>query len=202
MAADYMFKLLLIGDAGVGKSSILLRFTDDTFDDHLQSTIGVDFKVKMINTPDGKTVKVSIWDTAGQERFRTLTSSYYRGAHGIILTYDVTRRETFENLSQWLEEVDVYTPGGGKDVVKLLVGNKVDLSQRKVTRREAETWARQRGMLFIEASAKTTLGIQEVFDEVIQKILDSPRLMSSSAPRSAVADLNNGDNGGEDAGCC
>ena len=104
-AYDHLFKLLLIGDAGVGKSSILLRFTDDTFDEHLQSTIGVDFKVKM-RTIAGKRVKMTIWDTAGQERFRTLTSSYYRGAQGIMLTYDVTRRQTFDNLNQWLQEVD------------------------------------------------------------------------------------------------
>ena len=129
-AYDHLFKLLLIGDAGVGKSSILLRFTDDTFDEHLQSTIGVDFKVKM-RTIAGKRVKMTIWDTAGQERFRTLTSSYYRGAQGIMLTYDVTRRQTFDNLNQWLQEVDVYTPGGGRDVVKVLVGNKVDKSGRQ-----------------------------------------------------------------------
>ena len=122
---DHVFKLLLIGDAGVGKSSILLRYTDNTFDEHLQSTIGVDFKVK-IAVKDGKKIKLTIWDTAGQERFRTLTSAYYRGAQGIILTYDVTRRETFEALNVWLQEVDVYSPGGGANVVKLLVGNKID----------------------------------------------------------------------------
>jgi Ras-related protein Rab-18 len=122
---DHLFKLLLVGDAGVGKSSMLLRFTDDTFDEALQSTIGVDFKVKMMAARE-KRIKMTIWDTAGQERFRTLTSSYYRGAQGIILVYDVTRRETFENLNQWLQEVEVYSPGGGKDVVKLLVGNKID----------------------------------------------------------------------------
>ena len=122
---DHVFKLLLIGDAGVGKSSILLRYTDNTFDEHLQSTIGVDFKVKIANK-DGKKIKLTIWDTAGQERFRTLTSAYYRGAQGIILTYDVTRRETFEALNVWLQEVDVYSPGGGTNVVKLLVGNKID----------------------------------------------------------------------------
>jgi Ras-related protein Rab-18 len=104
---------------------MLLRFTDDTFDEALQSTIGVDFKVKMMAARE-KRIKMTIWDTAGQERFRTLTSSYYRGAQGIILVYDVTRRETFENLNQWLQEVEVYSPGGGKDVVKLLVGNKID----------------------------------------------------------------------------
>ena len=128
---DHLFKLLLIGDAGVGKSSMLLRFTDDTFSEQLQSTIGVDFKVKMI-TVNGKKVKMTIWDTAGQERFRTLTSSYYRGAQGIVLVYDVNRRDTFENLNHWLKEVEAYSPAAGRDVVKLLVGNKIDKVKENV----------------------------------------------------------------------
>ena len=168
---DHVFKLLLIGDAGVGKSSILLRYTDNTFDEHLQSTIGVDFKVKIANK-DGKKIKLTIWDTAGQERFRTLTSAYYRGAQGIILTYDVTRRETFEALNVWLQEVDVYSPGGGANVVKLLVGNKIDKKPRAVSRREGESWARAKGMLFLESSAKTKVGIDEVFNEMLNKIFE------------------------------
>lgn len=209
-AYDHLFKLLLIGDAGVGKSSILLRFTDDTFDEHLHSTIGVDFKVKM-RTIAGKRIKMTIWDTAGQERFRTLTSSYYRGAQGILLTYDVTRRDTFENLNQWLQEVDVYTPGGGRDVVKVLVGNKVDKSGRQVSQREAMDWARTQGMIFIESSAKTKVGIQQVFDEVVQKILENPRLLQNTAPRSAQAmgrtrlgpgGASGGGGGGDELGCC
>lgn len=104
---DHIFKILLIGDAGVGKSSILLRFTDDAFEEHLASTIGVDFKVKTV-TMRGKTLKLTIWDTAGQERFRTLTSSYYRGCHGIILVFDVNDRSSFEHLRQWLEEFELY----------------------------------------------------------------------------------------------
>ena len=146
---DFVLKVLLIGDAGVGKSSIMMRFTDDTFDDQLQSTIGVDFKVKTLQRRS-RNIKVTIWDTAGQERFRTLTSSYYRGAHGIILCYDVTREETFENLDQWLKEVQVYCPQEGKKIVKLLVGNKVDLPQREVSKDDGVRWARAHGMLFIE----------------------------------------------------
>ena len=135
--------------------------------------------------PDGrpKRVKVTIWDTglqirlgscpnnylAGQERFRTLTSSYYRGAQGIILVYDVTRKETFDSLSMWLQEVEQFSMGGGKEVVKLLVGNKVD-QQRVVAREQADEWARSRGMLFMEASAKTKEGISQVFNEVVQKV--------------------------------
>ena len=113
MAEPEALKLLLVGDAGVGKSSILLRFTQDSFDEYLQSTIGIDFKAKTV-VVDGKKVKATIWDTAGQERFRTLTGSYYRGSQGVILVYDISRAETFQNLTQWLEEVEVYCPGGGK----------------------------------------------------------------------------------------
>lgn len=190
---DHLLKLLLVGDAGVGKSSILLRFTDDTFDDHLQSTIGVDFKVKMMRK-SSKDVKITIWDTAGQERFRTLTSSYYRGAHGIMLVYDVTRRDTFKNLKVWLNEIDQYCGasggGGGKEIVKLLVANKIDKDgDREVSWSEGAAWARGRGMLFIEASAKTDVGISQVFNEVVQKVrrlpcvrVRGPFLRSSTTP--------------------
>ncbi|KAL3626917.1 Ras-related protein rabc1 [Castilleja foliolosa] len=120
---DYLFKLLMIGDSGVGKSSLLLSFTSDTFED-LSPTIGVDFKVKHV-TLGGKKLKLAIWDTAGQERFKTLTSSYYRGAQGIIMVYDVTRRDTFTNLHDiWAKEIDLYSTN--QDCIKMLVCNKVD----------------------------------------------------------------------------
>ena len=141
---DHIFKILLIGDAGVGKSSILLRFTDDAFEEHLASTIGVDFKVKTVQL-GGKTVKLTIWDTAGQERFRTLTSSYYRGCHGIILVFDVNERSSFDNLKQWLDELELYSTTAHSS--KLLVGNKIDLEDRQVTEQEATDFARQQAML-------------------------------------------------------
>lgn len=209
---DYLFKLLMIGDAGVGKSSMLLRFTDDSFDDHIQSTIGVDFKVKHMEINDKK-VKITIWDTAGQERFRTLTSSYYRGAHGVVMVYDVTRRDSFENLEQWLKEVQLYTPDNGEGVIKLLVGNKIDL-ERRVPREEAEAWARDHGMLFLEASAKTKLGIRQCFLEVVQKIMEDPDILESTAPglpkmmlkqpkrRSRLAEAYDDDYDEEPDSCC
>ena len=109
---DYLFKILLIGDSGVGKSCLLVRFADDTYADSYINTIGVDFKIRTIDI-NSKTVKLQIWDTAGQERFRTITSSYYRGAHGIIIAYDITDKESFQNLRQWLFEIDRYASETG-----------------------------------------------------------------------------------------
>lgn len=176
---DYMFKLLMIGDSGVGKSSLLLRFTSDDFDD-LSPTIGVDFKVKYV-TIEGKKLKLAIWDTAGQERFRTLTSSYYRGAQGIIMVYDVTRRETFTNLSEiWAKEIDLYSTN--QDCMKMLVGNKVDKEgDRVVTKKEGMDFAREYGCLFIECSAKTRVNVQQCFEELVLKVLDTPSLLAEGS---------------------
>ena len=197
---DHLFKVLLIGDAGVGKSSMLLRFTEDTFDENLGSTIGVDFKVKMVTADGGERIKLTLWDTAGQERFRTLTSSYYRGAQGIILVYDVTRPDTFSNLSRWLEEVEVYTPGGGSEVVKLLVGNKIDRGA-VVTRAEAEDWARRHGTIFVESSAKSAVGVAQAFAEIVDKILENPVLLASTTPGRKKVDLRRSAHG-QPGGCC
>ena len=137
-----------------------------------------------------KVVKATIWDTAGQERFRTLTSSYYRGAHGVMLVYDVTRPETFAHLSQWLSEIEMYSPGGGKGVVKLLVGNKSDLeADRAVSTAEGEAWARSKGMLFLESSAKSGDAVRSVFEEVVAKVLDSPALLSNTQPNAGRAGI-------------
>ncbi|PKA57470.1 Ras-related protein RABC1 [Apostasia shenzhenica] len=172
---DYLFKLLLIGDSGVGKSSLLLSFTSNTFDD-LSPTIGVDFKIKMVTIGD-KRLKLAIWDTAGQERFRTLTTSYYRGAQGIIMVYDVTRRDTFTNLSDiWAKEIELYSTN--QDCIKMLVGNKVDKeSGRAVTKKEGIDFARQYGCLFSECSAKTRANVERCFEELVLKILETPSLL-------------------------
>ncbi|KAG0587013.1 hypothetical protein KC19_2G134400 [Ceratodon purpureus] len=176
---DHLFKVLLIGNSGVGKSSLLLRFTAGKFDD-MSPTIGVDFKVKMLSL-QGKRLKLTIWDTAGQERFRTLTSSYYRGAQGIILVYDVTRRATFTDLSDvWLKEVDRFSTN--RDCIKMLIGNKVDLeeSERVVTKKEGIAFARQHGCLFLEASAKTSINVQRCFEELVHKIIETPSLTADT----------------------
>ncbi|XP_072927690.1 ras-related protein Rab-18-like [Hemitrygon akajei] len=166
-------KILLIGESGVGKSSLLLRFTDGTFDSEIASTIGVDFKVKTMRF-DGNNVKLAIWDTAGQERFRTLTPSYYRGAQGVILVYDVTRRESFVKLENWLNELDTYSTKQG--IVKMLVGNKIDKVNHEVDRNEGLRFARKHSMLFIETSAKTCDGVVCAFEEVVEKIIQTPGL--------------------------
>ena len=157
---DHLFKLLLIGDSGVGKSCLLLRFADDTYTESYISTIGVDFKIRTIDI-GGKSIKLQIWDTAGQERFRTITSSYYRGAHGIIVVYDVTDQASFSNVKQWLQEIDRYAC---ENVNKLLVGNKCDLTTKKVVDyNTAKEFADGLGIPFLETSAKNSTNVEDAF---------------------------------------
>ncbi|KAI9025249.1 putative GTP-binding protein ypt1 [Phycomyces nitens] len=166
---DYLFKLLLIGDSGVGKSCLLLRFADDMYTDSYISTIGVDFKIRTIEL-EGKAIKLQIWDTAGQERFRTITSSYYRGAHGIIIVYDVTDQGSFDNVKQWLREIDRYAAEG---VNKLLVGNKNDMTDKKVvSSATAESLAESLGLPLLETSAKNALNVEQSFLTMAKQIKD------------------------------
>ncbi|XP_004496130.1 ras-related protein RABC2a-like [Cicer arietinum] len=173
---DYSFKVLLIGDSGVGKSSLLLTFINNANSLHdLSPTIGVDFKIKHF-TIGGKRLKLTIWDTAGQERFGTVICSYYRGAHGIILVYDVTRRETFTNLvGIWTKEIGLYSTNN--DCIKILVGNKVDKeSERAVSKEEGMALAQEHRCLFLECSAKTRENVQQCFKDLTLKILEVPSL--------------------------
>lgn len=175
---DYSFKILLIGDSGVGKSSILLSFISNSLHHDLSPTIGVDFKMKLLSV-GGKRLKLTIWDTAGQERFGTVISSYYRGAHGIILVYDVTRRETFTNLLNiWAKEVELYS--SNPECIKILVGNKVDKDkERAVTRDEGIALAQEHKCLFLECSAKTRENVQQCFKDLVLKILEVPSLLEN-----------------------
>jgi len=174
---DHSLKLVLVGDADVGKTCLLMSFMSEGFDPHQESTIGVDLKAKVM-TIRGQRIKLTIWDTAGQDKFRRLTGSYYRGAQGIILVYDVTKEETFDSIKGWLEEANTFTT---KDnIVKVLVGNKIDLQEsRQIYRRDGSQFAKEHGMLFFEASAKTQQGVTDAFTELIEKILDSPSLLDS-----------------------
>ncbi|CAL9062759.1 ras-related protein RIC1-like [Musa acuminata AAA Group] len=179
---DYLFKLLLIGDSGVGKSCLLLRFADDSYIESYISTIGVDFKIRTVEQ-DGKTIKLQIWDTAGQERFRTITSSYYRGAHGIIVVYDVTDQESFNNVKQWLNEIDRYA---SENVNKLLVGNKCDLTDNRAVSYEAgKAFADEIGIPFLETSAKDATNVEKAFMTMaadIKNRMASQPAMNASKP--------------------
>lgn len=187
---DHLFKLVLIGDTGVGKSCLLLRFADDAFTESYISTIGVDFRFRTVKVEGtrlslghsqrgctGKTVKLQIWDTAGtysvschatthtrraagQERFRTITSAYYRGADGIIMVYDVTSQESFDHVSDWLSEVNRYANEG---TCKLLVGNKSDMDDKVVKTDSAKEYADSLGIPFLETSAKNSTNVEEAF---------------------------------------
>jgi Ras-related protein Rab-1A len=166
---DYLYKLLLIGDSAVGKSCMLLRFADQTFTESYISTVGVDFKSRQIEL-DGKRVKLQIWDTAGQERFRNVTSSYYRGAHGILVCYDITSRKSFGNIAGWLADVERYA---SEDIHLLLVGTKSDLEQqRQVPRDEAERIAEfaENCKGFMECSAKTGDNVENVFKALARMV--------------------------------
>ena len=157
---DFIFKVLLLGNSDVGKSSMLLRFVDSVWNDAFTPTIGVDFKVKTLEI-NNKRVKMQIWDTAGQERFRTVVSTYFRGAHGILLLYDVTNKDSFKNLENWLIEIE---KNSNQKVLKILIGNKCDLTEdREITTEEGQTFANRNGMQFMETSAKMNTNVSEAF---------------------------------------
>jgi Ras-related protein Rab-1A len=197
---DYLFKLLLIGDSGVGKSCLLLRFADDTYTESYISTIGVDFKIRTLEL-DGKTVKLQIWDTAGQERFRTITSSYYRGAHGIIVVYDVTDQESFTNVKQWMNEIDRYA---NDKVNKMLVGNKVDLTSKKVVDTDtAKEFAESLGIPFLETSAKNSTNVEQAFITMAAEI--KKRMAQAPAAKAGGSTIQVGSGAaieGKRGGCC
>ncbi|CAI8606698.1 unnamed protein product [Vicia faba] len=196
---DYLFKLLLIGDSGVGKSCLLLRFADDSYIESYISTIGVDFKIRTVEQ-DGKTIKLQIWDTAGQERFRTITSSYYRGAHGIIIVYDVTDEESFNNVKQWLSEIDRYA---SDNVNKLLVGNKSDLTANRVVSYDtAKEFADQIGIPFMETSAKDATNVEGAFMAMAAAIKDRMASQPSANNARPPTVQIRGQPVGQKGGCC
>lgn len=167
---DHLFKLLLIGDSGVGKSNMLLRFADDIYKEDSVATIGVDFKICSRDI-DGSVVKTQIWDTAGQERFRVITSSYYRGSHGVMVVYDVSDRTSFEHVRMWVQEIEKYAAQGETSI--LLVGNKCDLplSKRVVLCEEGQELADELGIPFMETSARHAHNIDHTFDLLCRDIM-------------------------------
>lgn len=166
MSYAYLFKYIIIGDTGVGKSCLLLQFTDKRFRPDHDLTIGVEFGARLI-TIDQKQIKLQIWDTAGQESFRSITRSYYRGASGALLVYDISRRDTFSHLSRWLEEAQ---QNAGANMVIMLIGNKSDLDRREVSFEEGEKFARDHGLIFSETSAKTASNVEDAFVQTASKI--------------------------------
>ncbi|KAM0062477.1 putative small GTP-binding protein [Helianthus debilis subsp. tardiflorus] len=164
---DYLFKVVLIGDSGVGKSNLLSRFTRNEFTLESKSTIGVEFATRSIRLHD-KIIKAQIWDTAGQERYRAITSAYYRGAVGALLVYDTTRHVTFENVERWLNELRDHSDS---NIVIMLVGNKSDLRHlRAVTTEDAKTFAEKENTYFMETSALESLNVDSAFTEVLTQI--------------------------------
>ncbi|KAG7245354.1 hypothetical protein INR49_010804 [Caranx melampygus] len=167
---DYLFKLLLIGDSGVGKTCLLFRFSEDSFNTTFISTIGIDFKIRTIEL-DGKRVKLQIWDTAGQERFRTITTAYYRGAMGIMLVYDICNEKSFENIKNWIRNIEEHA---SSDVEKMILGNKCDMTDRRqVSKDRGEKLAIDYGVKFLETSAKSSLNVEEAFYTMGRDILNN-----------------------------
>ena len=165
---DYLFKFLVIGSAGIGKSCLLHQFIEGTFKEDSSHTIGVEFGSKIVPV-GGRTVKLQVWDTAGQERFRSVTRSYYRGAAGALLVYDITSRESFNTLTNWLTDARTLA---SPQIVILMVGNKKDLEdEREVTFLEASRFAQENGLMFLETSAKTGNSVEEAFLKCSKNIL-------------------------------
>ncbi|XP_051541359.1 ras-related protein Rab-35-like [Myxocyprinus asiaticus] len=184
---DYLFKLLIIGDSGVGKSSLLLRFADNTFSGSYITTIGVDFKIRTVEI-NGEKVKLQIWDTAGQERFRTITSTYYRGTHGVIVVYDVTSAESFVNVKRWLHEINQNCD----EVCRILVGNKNDDPGSKVVEtNDAQKFAEQMGIQLFETSAKENVNVEDMFNCITELVLKARKeSVAKQQQQSEVIKLN------------
>ncbi|XP_071685716.1 ras-related protein Rab2BV-like [Rutidosis leptorrhynchoides] len=184
---DYLFKIVLIGDSGVGKSNILARFTRNEFCLESKSTIGVEFATRTVQV-EGKTVKAQIWDTAGQERYRAITSAYYRGAVGALLIYDITKAQSFQNVQRWLRELREHADS---NIVIMLAGNKADLSNNRVVKEsDGQKLAEQEGLVFLETSALEALNVEKAFQMIlldIHKIVSKKALAAQEAASSSTS---------------
>jgi small GTP-binding protein len=165
---DCIYKVLLLGDSTVGKTCVLLKYTDKIFQETHMMTIGLDYRLKVMQLQSGKEVKLQIWDTAGQDRFRSITKNYYKGSHGIILIYDVTSLKTFENVKSWVSQIHEEI---SDKVVIYLVANKIDMDDlRKVTKEEGKKLAEELDVPFVETSAKTGENIDYIFSDISERI--------------------------------
>ena len=169
MSEETVYKVLLLGDTTVGKTCFLMKYTDKTFQDIHMATIGLDYRLKTMKLKSGKDIKLQIWDTAGQDRFRAITKNYYKGSHGIILIYDVTNLQTFENVKNWITQI---REEANKNVVIFLAGNKADLPEesRAVQKEDGQKMAEEYNIPFQETSAKEGINVNETFQELVEKI--------------------------------
>ena len=187
---------MLLGDSGVGKSCIIIRYIENNFSHNLMNSIGVDFKLKNIEI-DSKKIKLQIWDTAGQERFKTITTSYYKGAHAILVVFDITDRDSFDHVRNWMADIDKF---GKEGVLRILVGNKCDLAHnRQVTMEEAKEIANKYGIKYIETSAKDTINIDDLFISTAKDLLNKQIAGTASGKgtkngKSGIDLMNNNNN--------
>ncbi len=183
MDYNFLFKMLLVGDTHVGKSSILRRYVDDDFDTRFINTVGIDFRVKNVILENNEVIKLQIWDTAGQERFRTITTSYYRGADGLLLVFDTTDFQSFVNVESWYNEIKRHT---GKGLIIHLIGTKIDLkSKRKVSKLQAQIFADFNGLKYTEVSSKNPINdginvINKIFNDLLSDIIEKCEPMQNT----------------------
>ena len=189
-------KVLLLGDTSVGKTCLLKRYTEDTFQDAYLYTIGFDYKFKIVTLKSGKEVKVQIWDTAGQERFRTIAKSYYRGAHGIILVFDVTNQKTFDNIKMWVNQIK---EEASSKVCVILIANKIDSEERVVSKEDAAALAKNYELKLYEASAKENINVTEAFQDLIENINTNYSAILSSGTQLKK---NTSTDNQKKTGCC
>ena len=196
-------KLLTIGDSAVGKTCLISQFARDSFNPNFITTIGIDYKIKEVEI-DGAKYKLLIWDTAGQERFRTITTSYFRGCQGILLVYDITVKKTFENVSNWMDQIN--TVNDGQHVCKILIGNKCDMEeQRIVTKKEGEDLAKEYDIPFMETSARDNINVQDAFlnitKDVVKTLTPAGGASGGGSSGSAKVELKGKKKDGK-KGCC
>lgn len=168
MSFKYLFKFIVVGDSGVGKSCLLLKFSDNRFRPDHDLTIGVEFGSKEIEIAD-ETVHLQIWDTAGQESFRSITRAYYKGATAALLVYDITRRSSFQSLVDWISEIN---DNSNLSIVTVLIGNKSDLGNRVISTEEGKEFAEKHGLIFLETSAKTGQNVEQSFESAAAEVMD------------------------------
>ncbi len=199
---DFIFKILLLGNSDVGKSSLLLRYVDAVWNESFVPTIGVDFKVKTLDIEDKK-LKMQIWDTAGQERFRNVVSTYFRGSNGILLLYDITNRDSFKDLESWLIEIE---KNSDENVLKILIGNKNDLEEERViSYDEGKAFAERNNMKFIETSAKLDTNVSEAFEtlgKLMVEIKSVPKPLLNKNENKKISASAGKDLTTKKKGCC